>query len=189
MPNSRPKSLHRHPYWGIVIFLASSCGASRDRATAERPTVELPTYDQHAARIFDDSIAPEVFGLQVDRPDPSKDSLLRQRAEEADHVLRVKLRTIREERFDESLRYRIVVQPIGRPLVGEAVVGDLELSVGRASPSLSMLRSMSVEAVGAQFILLLKRYQLNDEAVFHFRGEPDQKTILKAIHQANTPEP
>ncbi len=173
----------------MLVLLASSCRAKPDRATAEHPAVELPLYDQQAARIFDDSIAAEVFGLQVDRPDPSNDSLLRQRSQEADHVLRVKLRTIREERFDESLRYRIVVQALGRPLVGEAVAGDLELSVGRASPSLSMLRSMSVEAVGAQFILLLKRYQLNEEVVFHFRGEPDQETILKAIHQANTPEP
>lgn len=193
MPTSRPRGAAkwRRVLGGTMLLsLLVACGSSAEpRATAEQPTEELPAYDQEAARVFDDSIAPEVFGLQVERPNPAKDPLLRERSHVADHVARVKLRTILEERFDDSLRYRIIVQPLGEPILGAALPEELELTVGRASPSLSMLRSMSVEAVGAKFILLLKRYQLNGEPVFHFRGEPDQGNILAAVQRANTPKP
>lgn len=193
MPTSRPRGATdwRRVLGGTVLLLGFiACGSSAEpRATAERPAEELPAYDQEAARVFDDSIASEVFGLQVERPNPAKDPLLRQRSRVADHVARVKLRTILEERFDDSLRYRIIVQPLGEPILGAALPEELELTVGRASPSLSMLRSMSVEAVGAKFILLLKRYQLNGEPVFHFRGEPDQSNVLAAVQRANTPKP
>jgi hypothetical protein len=173
---------------GVMLGLAA-CRSGEGRATADQPAAELPAYDREAARVFDDSIAPEVFGLQVDREDPNQDPLFIQRCREADHVSRVKLRTIREERFDGALRYRIVVQPLGPALAGEPLKDELELNVGRASPSLSMLRSMSVEAVGAKFILFLKRYQLDQELVFHFRGEPDRETIVQAIRRANAPTP
>lgn len=179
--------------WALVCaasMLDLSCAkTAAEQATAERPAQALPPYDTEAAQVFDDSIAPEVFGLQVERSNPAKDELLRRRAQTADHVARVKLRTILEERFADSLRYRIVVQTLGAPIAGEALPPELELTVGRASPSLSMLRSMSVEAVGAKFILLLRRYQLDSEPVLHFRGEPDQGDILAAIQQASTPEP
>jgi len=166
-----------------------SCGKAANDGFAAPPVEELPSYDQEAARVFDDSIAPEVFGLQVERASPARDSLLRKRSQAADYIARVKLRTIREERFGDSLRYRIVVQRLGDSIRGDTLPPQLELTVGRASPSLVMLRSMSVEVVGATFILLLKRYQLNNEPVLHFRGESDKATILKAIQQANAPTP
>lgn len=172
-----------------TLSLASCSGPSTEQAASAQPTEQLPVYDQEAAQVFDDSIAPEVFGLQVERTNPAKDRVLRARSRGADHITRVKLRTILEERFAESLRYRIVVQPLEEPIFGGTLPAELELTVGRASPSLSMLRTMSVEAVGAKFILLLKRYQLNSEPVFHFRGEPDQADVLAAIRQANTTEP
>lgn len=184
---SRP--IRRLGWIAAVVTLLGACRAGEGRATAEQPAAELPVYDREASRVFDDSIAPEVFGLEVDREDPNKDPLFTRRSREADHVLRVKLRTIREERFDGSLRYRIVVQPLGPPIMGEPLAEELELNVGRASPSLSMLRSMSVEAVGAKFILLLKRYQLDQDLVFHFRGEPDREGIVEAIRRANAPTP
>lgn len=192
MPTSRfsIRLRSRSVCFGLLAAGAAAIGCQKTptRATAEQPAIELPVYDQAAARVFDDSIAPEVFGLHVERSDPGKDPVLRERSQTADHVARVKLRTIQEERFDNSLRYRIVVQPLGDAIAGEPLPDQLELTVGRASPSLTMLRSMSVEAVGTRFILLLKRYQLDEEPVFHFRGEPDLPPILAAIRQANAPE-
>lgn len=186
MSANRPN--HRRWWVPLLLTLPLACGAS-SKATPEVPVEDLPTYDAAASRVFDDSIAPEVFGLQVDRTDSEKDPLFKQRCEEADHVLHVKLRTIREERFEDALRYRIVVQPLGQPIVGGPMVGELELSVGRASPSLSMLRSMSLEAVGAKFLLLLKRYRLKDEPVLHFRGEPESPAIIEAIRRVRSPAP
>lgn len=189
MPTGRFRT---RPWRGLLRMVATlslvSCSRSPNQASAQ-PTEQLPVYNQEAAQVFDDSIAPEVFGLQVERMNPAKDHVLRERSRGADHISRVKLRTILEERFAESVRYRIVLQPLGEPLFGDALPAKLELTVGRASPSLIMLRSMSVEAVGAKFILLLKRYQLNSEPVFHFRGEPDQADVLAAIRKATTTEP
>jgi hypothetical protein len=193
MPTGRLRaSTRRRRLLCTVALLPALLGCSApaaERATAEQPAEGLPVYDQEAAQVFDDSIAAEVFGLEVERTNPATDQVLRRRCGEADHIARVKLRTILEERFADSLRYRIVVQPLGTPILGDVLPAELELTVGRASPSLSMLRSMSVEAVGAKFVLLLKRYQLNGEPVLHFRGEPDQANVLAAIRQANTTEP
>src|SRR5690606_9517368 len=127
------------PRYALLLGLAACllcCGKADKDGFAAPPTDELPVYDQQAARIFDDSIAPEVFGLQVERASPTRDSLLRERSQASDYIARVKLRTIREERFDDSLRYRIVVQPLGEPIAGDALPPELELTVGRASPSL-----------------------------------------------------
>lgn len=168
-----------------ICALLLGCGAS-PAATPDGIATEpnLPPYDSAAASLFDDSISPEVFGLGAQRPTPYTDRLLKKRSEQANHVARVKLRTIKEERFDDALRYKVVFEPIGEPLAGPPLPKDVELLVGRASPSLSTLRSMSVEAVGTKFILLLKQYRLNSEPVLHFRGEPDRTEITTAILKA-----
>ncbi len=194
----------RPDYWLLICFVALlplGCGAANSGpATAEVPTQDLPVYDGEQARWFDDSISPAVFGLDVDRAPPKQDKVLLERSRRADHVQRVRLRTIREERFDGIVRYKLVVQRIGGPLAGtplqaipsedgvvdeQAPPDEVELTVGRASPSLSLLRSMTVEVVGARFILFVKRFQLNGEQVLHFRGEPDQDDVVEAIAAAN----
>jgi hypothetical protein len=167
-----------------VLWTALACSSATPTSLAASSTSGLPPYDENAATLFDDSIAPEVFGLGAQRPSARSERLLQQRSVQADHVARVKLRTIREERFDEALRYRLVFEPLGDPIAGPKLPPDVEVSVGRASPSLSTLRSMSVEAVGTKFILLLKQYQLNSEPVLHFRGEPDRADVTAAILQA-----
>lgn len=161
-----------------------ACASAVVQPTESRAEGHLPPYDENAAALFDDSISPEVFGLGAQRSTPQTERLLRERSRQARHVARVKLRTIREERFDEALRYKVVFEPLGEPLVGPPLPPEIELSVGRASPTLSTLRSMSVEAVGTKFILLLKQYQLNSEPVLHFRGEPDRPEVTTAILQA-----
>jgi hypothetical protein len=167
--------------WIAGVLSNPACGPAAKTPLAATATTGLPPYDAAAAVLFDDSIAPEVFGLGVQRPTPHAARVLNDRSKLADTVARVKLRTIREERFDESLRYKVVFEPLGDPLAGAPLPADVELSVGRASPSLSTLRSMSVEAVGTKFVLLLKQYQLNSEPVLHFRGEPDRSEITEAI--------
>lgn len=188
IPTGRPIAL---ALLAVLAASPSGCAGGKVRADAEVPVQELPVYDATQAHLFDDSIAPEVFGLEVDRIPPKQDKQLLKRSQQADHVSRVKLRTIREERFGDTLRYRIVVQPLGPPLVGGPVHSqgeeEIELTVGRASPSLSLLRSMTVEVVGARFVLLLKRFQLNGEQVLHFRGEADEEAIIDAIVAANAP--
>lgn len=185
MPLDRTRRRGLGPLLGVLLTCATACGSASSAPPALLPAgSNLPTYDESAAALFDDSIAPEVFGLGEQRPTAHSRQLLQRRSQQASHVTRVKLRTIREERFGDELRYKVVFEPLGEPLAGPQLPHDVEVSVGRASPSLSMLRSMSVEAVGAKFILLLKQYQLNSEPVLHFRGEPDRTEITTAILQA-----
>lgn len=188
MPTGRSIAL-----WLVLAVLPAACTRGPVRADAGVPTQDLPVYDTAQAHLFDDSIAPEVFGLKVDGIPPEQDKQLLKRSMQADHALRVKLKTIREERFGDTVRYRIVLRPVGPPLFGAPVTTDgeseLELMVGRASPSLSLIRSMSVEVVGAQFVLLLKRFQMNGEQVLHFRAEADEEPIVRAILGASALSP
>lgn len=184
------RAIHNGAILGVLFALVTGCGSAPASPPPLLPTgADLPVYDESAASLFDDSISPEVFGLDTQRSTAQSRGLLHQRSQRASHIARVKLRTIREERFGDELRYKVVFEPLGEPLAGPQLPEEVEVSVGRASPSLSMLRSMSVEAVGAKFVLLLKQYQLNSQPVLHFRGEPDRTEITTAILQARKATP
>lgn len=144
----------------------------------DSPVDELPPYTAHAAESFDDSLAPPIFGVQHSqgRSDIPPPELIRS----ADYVGLVRLTTITRLRGGVRTRYRIVLQPLEN-FAGTDPESPLEVTVGLASPSVGLLRSFDTEAVGRKFIILLKRYRANGEAVWHFRGFAETDDALAAI--------
>jgi hypothetical protein len=170
------------------LVLAFACGplaacASGSPAVAsnERPTEELPPYTAEAAELFDDSLAPEVFGFKVDRSNILEDSVFKDRVQASDQVQAVRLSTIQQDRIGQTVHYRLVLSPVGPPLVGDPLPPDSELRVGLGSPSLNLIRSMDIELVGKEFIVLLKVFRLSGKAVIHFRAEPNTAPMREAI--------
>jgi hypothetical protein len=153
------------------------------------PIEQLPPYTAEAQEIFDDSLAPEVFGIKVERRSFLTEPHFETRARTADHVFRAKLLTIASDRVADQVRYKLVFQPVGEPLVGSKIGGEVELMVGRGSSSLNMLRSMAPDAVGRTSLLLVRRYRLNMDRVLHFRGEPDTPEAVLAVQEARKRRP
>lgn len=162
-----------------VLFIVVACSGG-DRPPPETPVTELPPYTVDEQLVFDDSIAPEVFGLDVDGSSVDDPSFV-QRAMRADLITRAKLLTITSDELAGQTSYHVTLKPLGAPLFGFPSKGNIEITVGRASPSLTLLRSMAVKGVGQKLIVLLRNYRLDDGRVVHFRGEPDTEEIANAL--------
>src|SRR5437868_528881 len=70
----------------------AGCGSSRD---ANAPSRQVPPWSGHSVEVFDDTIEPAAVGLDLDKGyQPRGDPMLRERAQMADAVLRVKITTV-----------------------------------------------------------------------------------------------
>lgn len=167
----------------LLLFGAGACSPSPAAPETPDEVAELPPYDAEAAEVFDDSIAPEIFGFRVDRSNLMSDKALAQRVREAERIQEVRLTTIQQDKMGSVLRYVLLVSPVAAPLAGESIPADYEVRVGAGSPSLSLIRSMDVELVGKRFILFLKSFRKANQLVVHFRGEPNSDAFRTAITQ------
>ncbi|MEN9579798.1 MAG: hypothetical protein RJA70_2807 [Pseudomonadota bacterium] len=170
------------PVLAPLCLLLAACGPPAP--PKEVPIDQLPPYSAEEQAVFDDSLAPEVFGLATDHRAFLVQPNFRARSEQADLVFRAKLVTVRQDLVAGQATYVVVFQRIGAPLVGGYAPSELEVTVGRGSPSLSSLRSMAGKAVGSRTTVLLRRYRKDDERVAHFRAEPDSEQVRKAILDA-----
>lgn len=186
-PNSRPtagaSSSLRLVLAGLLSLALSACGGSDTEA--EVPIDQLPPYTAEQAALYNDALAPQIFGMDAAISSSKPDDKLPELVKQADTVTRAKLVTVTRTRtpIDGRVRYLLVVEPLGDPLLGAPLPATLELSVGRASPSLSLLRSMDAEVVGSKFILFLKRYRAHGESALHFRAEPDSADLADTIQK------
>jgi hypothetical protein len=161
-----------------------SCGGSG--AGSNTPTDELPVYGAADAELFDDSVAPAVFGFGSSKDEfettPAFEDLVRA----ADLIQRVRLVTITRAKSATSVVYHLELEFLGEAIVGSATEeGAAEVSVGFGSRSVGLLRSVESESVGTKFIVFLKRYAANGEPIWHFRALADSAAILAAIESVN----
>ena len=170
-----------------VCLAASACGGS-GQELPQVPLQELPPYTEDEQRIFDDSIAPEVFGLSVERTSYVDEPEFVERVQFADYITRAKLQTVTADSVKDRPQYRVVLTLLGEPIAGLAPRRQIELVVGRASPSLNLLRSMATDAVGRTTIVFVREYRLNEQRVLHFRSEPDSQDVLDAVREVRSRE-
>jgi hypothetical protein len=166
---------------GPVALLAPGCGSD---TPAEVPVDQLPPYTAEQAALYNDALAPQIFGIES-LAAPEKKLKIGDLVEHADTVARTKLITVTRTRTpsDGRVRYLLVVQPLGEPLAGQPLPASLELTVGLGSPSLSLLRTMDTEVVGSKFILFLKRYRAHGQSTLHFRAEVDSAELADTIQK------
>jgi hypothetical protein len=156
--------------------LASGCG----RSEPEIVVSDLPPYTEEEARLYDDSIAQDVFDAEASVPggDRFVEGVAR-----ADLIVPVRLVAINAERSEGSVRYELIADPAGPPLKG-TTSGPLQLSVSRGSPSQAMLKALDTQLVGSKLIVIARRYQREGKLVLHFRAEADTVAARDAIHSA-----
>ncbi|HEX2732671.1 MAG TPA: hypothetical protein VHM70_13760 [Polyangiaceae bacterium] len=178
-PISRPKFLLAL----VTLMLAAACGGAE--SPSETPVDELPPYTAAEAALYNDSLAPEIFGVESLGKPPTAKETFADLVGKADSVARARLTTVTRTKtpIDGRVRYVLVVEPMGETIVGEPLSPNLELTVGLGSPSLSLLHSMDAEMVGSKFILFVKRYRAHGESVLHFRAEVDSASLADAVRK------
>lgn len=167
--------------WALLVPLVLGCGGSRQGL--DIPLDELPEYTVEDARLFDDWLDPVAFG-QDPAPQRRPRASVADLTQHADHVLKVRLRTVTRATTGSEIRYLLTLEPLGA-LAGGTLRGELEVVVGMGSRSASLLRTLDTQALGAEFIIFLKSYRSNGQHRWHFSTRHDRDSVRDEIQRVN----
>jgi len=146
----------------------------------------LPRWEGHALEVFDDNIDPAAVGLSLDGPSPRNDAHLRERAQTADVVARVRVQTVTVDSSGDHQTYHLGVQ-VGYPTLTDPKVPDrtFELSIKSTSGAFGIARSFDSRLRGQTFVGFIKRYGTEDgEVAVHWHLAPDTAAVAAAIKEA-----
>jgi hypothetical protein len=172
----------------LALALASGlwgCGPDQPARTGGSAS-GLPRWEGRALQVFDDNIDPAAVGLSLDGPSPRSDAHLRERAQTADVVARVRVQTVTVDSAGEQQTYHLGIQ-VGVPTLTEAKVPDraFELSIKHNSGAFGIARSFDARLRGQTFVGFIKRYSTEDgETVVHWHLAPDTAEVVAAIKEA-----
>jgi hypothetical protein len=178
----------RFPRWiGLALLaLTAACGGGHKKVV-----VIAPEYQAEYAVVFDDVLAPELFGFDLEGRDPTLDPKLRERALRADLILPARVETIsRIGGVENKSSYELVLAASGPPLFGKAPSGPLLVNVVAGSPIYPWVEGAGSRWVGTRLILLAKRFKggpRDKGDVIHYRGEVDTQAMREAIHRHLVP--
>ena len=146
----------------------------------------LPKWEARSRMIFDDNIDPAAVGLSMDGPSPRNDAFLRERAQTADVVARVKVQTVTVDSVGEQKTYHLGIQ-VGVPTLVAAKVDDrtFELSIKPTSGAFGIAKAFDARLRGQTFIGFIKRFSSEDgEIEVHWHLSPDTAEVVTAIKEA-----
>jgi hypothetical protein len=171
---------------GVLATAVVTAGCDPAEPAKNASTLALPHWEGHAREVFDDVIDPAAVGLTLEGPSPRQDAHLRERAQTADVVARVRIQTVTVDSVGELQTYHIGIQ-VGVPTLTEAKVPDrtFELAIRANSGSFGIARSFDARLRGKTFVGFVKRYGGEDgEMVVHWHLAPDTAEVVAAVKEA-----
>jgi hypothetical protein len=166
--------------------LSGLTGACEPSQPAREGSAGLPKWEGRAREVFDDNIDPAAVGLSLDGPSPRSDAHLRERAQTADVVARVRVQTVTVDSIGEAQTYHLGIQ-VGIPTLTPAKVPDrsFELSIKPQSAAFGIAKSFDARLRGQTFIGFVKRYGTDDgEVAVHWHLAPDTAEVAAAVKEA-----
>lgn len=161
----------------VTATWVAGCTPVRPNPQTASPS-EFPVYSSDDAILFDDSAAPEVFGLTIGAA--SSRRMLEGRVRRADSVLHVKIATVTRDADAITLAMR----PLGEPLVGYPEEGLVELYIHSDNPTYPLVSNAGESLLGRTVILLFRRYNDRGSIVIHWRVEADTNEIREEVLHA-----
>jgi hypothetical protein len=174
----------------LALALAmASVGCSepvRDARPSFQDGTGLPLWAGRPTQVFDDNIDPQALGLTMEGTSPRADPFLRERAQTAEVVARVRVQTVTSESVGDNITYHLGVQ-VGVPTLAKPKIPDLEfeLLIKPASPSFSIAKQFDAGLRNKTFIGFFRRFANADgELVVHFHLAPDTAEVAAAVKEA-----
>lgn len=164
----------------------SGCGAAQDPPVVPVDQAGLHAWDGHERDVFDDNIDPAAVGLTFEGPSPRSDRFLRERAQTADVVARVRVNTVTVDSIGEETSYQLGIQ-VGYPALTPSKVQDrtFELHIRPTSPAFSIGKAFDARLRGLTFIAFIRRYfSDSSEPEFHWHLSPDTAEVAAAVKEA-----
>ena len=146
----------------------------------------LDRWEGRAREVFDDGIDPAAVGLTFDGPSPRTDLHLRERAQTADVVARVRVQTVTVDSLGETHTYHLGIQ-VGVPTLVAAKVPDrtFELSIKSTNDSFGIAKSLDDRLRGRTFVGFVKRFSNDDgDPELHWHLSPDTAEVAAAVKEA-----
>jgi hypothetical protein len=146
----------------------------------------LPRWEGHAREVFDDNIDPSAVGLSMDGPSPRNDAHLRERAQTADVVARVRVQTVTVDSVGEQQTYHLGIQ-VGIPTLTQAKVPDrtFELAIRPSSGAFGIAKAFDARLRGQTFVGFVRRFSNEDgDTEVHWHLAPDTAEVVAAVKEA-----
>jgi hypothetical protein len=184
---------------GVLVAAAiSAVGGLFGCRSSQEPLVAsaiagLPEYTPEESTVFDDVLAPTVFGSKPSGA-PEEDPNFAVRVKYADWIGRARISTVSKEVLADKDRYSLALTPDGQGMAGAlTAAGPLELRIPRGSPAFLKLEAAQDRLIGMHVILFLRRYADRGEPQNHWHGDADDPAVASAVeHQralvANGPQ-
>ncbi len=150
------------------------------------PQSGLPVWEGHDREIFDDNIEPVAVGFSLDGPSPRSDRFLRERAQTADLVARVRVNTVTVDSIGEQSTYHLGIQvgspPLATPRVSERT---FELHIRPTSRAFGIAKAVDARLRGLTFIAFIRRFAGEaGEPDIHWHLSPDTAEVAAAVKDA-----
>jgi hypothetical protein len=173
-----PLGTLRRGVLGVALAGLASAACSRGGQGKDANAPTFPEYSGADALVFDDVLAPALFGFDLQARNPALDPKLRQRTRLADYVMPVRVDSLSRS----GGGYELTLSATGPALAGEHA-GPIALLVPAGSPSHAWVEGAGPTFAGSRMIVFCKTFQKGDAQIVHFRGEPDTPDVRKAIER------
>jgi hypothetical protein len=164
----------------------AGCDPVEPARTVSGPGAGLPRWDARAKMLFDDNIDPAAVGLSMEGPSPRSDPFLRERAQTADVVARVRVQTVTVDSVGEQSTYHLGIQ-VGVPTLTPAKVPDrsFELSIKPQSSAFGIAKAFDNRLRGQTFVAFVRRFTNDDgEVELHWHLSADTAEVVSAVKEA-----
>ncbi len=180
-PGTRPWS---SALVGMLAWILASGTVGCAARAPEIPQGRIfPEYSPSQALLFDDVLAPALFGFDPEGRDPARDPKLRDRTRLADFVIPARVESLtRVGGVENQGSYELTLAPTEAPLVGEHA-GPIVLDIPVSGPSYNWVAGAGASFAGVRLIVFARSFRADEaggEAI-HFRAEPDTPTVRQAV--------
>lgn len=163
-------------------LLGPGCAAAEGGADSAT-SLGLPAWQGEDRRLFSDELDPSSLGLMASGS-PRKDQALWLRAQKAELVARVQVRTFTVE-STRGGTYRLgllVVQPLAESKLQDTKV---DVSVDPGDPAYGLVKAQDRLIKERLYIGFFKRFAgADDEIVFHFYLTADSAEVAQVVQEA-----
>lgn len=166
---------------------AAACG--EPGPTTQTPqALGLAPWDDHGRAVFDDNIDPAAVGYTMDAPSARSDRYLRERAQTAELVARLRVKTAGVSSAGDDATYQLGVEVLPPPLAPDPQIKDttLDLVIKSSSPAFGIAKALDQRIQNVTFIGFVKRYASADGAdvELHWHLSPDTADVADAVKEA-----
>ena len=168
----------------LWLGLSAAVGCGGKQTAVGGPDPSLPPYTPEAAVLFDDVLAPAVFGFDPEGRNLARDPKLRERTRLAEFIVPARVESVsRVGGVAHKGAYEITLARNGPPLVGDPSGTPLVLNVPSTNPSYAWVDGAGAGWVGARVVLFARHYRDGGAAALHFRCEPDTPELRASVER------